>query len=358
MAKRNTILAKKKEEKALQTLVFDQDNAWKNYVEKNVYDCIAVTNPKLYVELDKTFTPEFLEQEMTNMMLGKYKIKGKEKKTDKLVKLRLLTGEYCFIYVHFEFQDRLYDDFPERIFTYRSLIALRYKTQKITTIVIFTGKPPLPKHKMFKEECFGSEMIYIFNCFVIAEQKIEKLLKSDNPFDLAVLAAKYTLNTEGVSAARKRYLFKKKLTALAYQKGFSFEKTEELLSFVLDYMLLPNDMEKQFEEEFFNEIEKNQNNMVATRGETIVKNSPSHKFIRELIAEKAKLLAEKEAEKTKLLAEKEAEKTKLLAEKEAMRQKNVLDFFSLNVPIEKIAQLVERDIDYVKNIIEKKEVQS
>lgn len=107
----------KKQRKPRTELVFDQDNAWKNYIEKDIFECIAATHPILYAMIDKSVPPEFLEQEMSNIMRGKYKIQGKEKKTDKLVKLRLLTGEDCIIYVHFEFQDGLHDNFPERIYT-------------------------------------------------------------------------------------------------------------------------------------------------------------------------------------------------------------------------------------------------
>ena len=343
-------------------LVFDQDNAWKNYIEKDIFDCIAATHPILYAMIDKLVPPEFLEQEMSNVMRGKYKIQGKEKKTDKLVKLRLLTGEDCIIYVHFEFQDELRDNFPERIYTYRSLIALRYQTQKITTIVIFTGNSPSDKYKIFNDECFGSEIMYKYISYVIADQKIEDLEKSNNPFDLAVLAAKYTLDTEG--DAKKRVLFKKKLTELALQKGFSFEKTEQLLSFVLDYMLLSEEMENEFvaSSDIYSSL--NSEKMVATRGEKMLASTPLGKFLKKAKANEAKILeriakAEEkfamiEAEKTKAEAEKtkaEAEKTKAEAEKEAMRQKMVLAFWDLSVSVEKIAEMVEREVEYVEDII-------
>jgi hypothetical protein len=89
----------------------------------------------LFAAVDTRLAPEFLEQEMSNALRGKYKIKGKEKKTDKLVKLRLLTGEDYYIYVHLEIQDQLKDDFPERLYIYRSLISLRYMTQNIRFVL-------------------------------------------------------------------------------------------------------------------------------------------------------------------------------------------------------------------------------
>ena len=212
-------VGEKKVRKPRKVLVFDQDNGWKDYMSTDIFACLAVTHPKLYAAIDKNVPPHFLEQEMSNAMRGKYKIKGKDKKSDKLVKLRLLSGEDCFVYVHFEVQDQLQLSFPERIYIYRSLISLKYNTQKITTIVIFTGKAPEAKHKIFRDECFGSEIMYRYNSYVIVNQDEEELKKSDNPFHLAVLAAKYTLDTEG--DARKRLVFKRKLTELAFEKKLS-----------------------------------------------------------------------------------------------------------------------------------------
>ena len=84
--------------------VFDQDSAWKNFSEKNILDIIFVLNQELYEAIDKSVKPHFLEQELINLLRGKYKVKGKEKRTDKLIKFRLLKGEDYYLYVHFEFQ--------------------------------------------------------------------------------------------------------------------------------------------------------------------------------------------------------------------------------------------------------------
>lgn len=153
--------SRKKEANLPQTIVFDQDNTWKNYITKNIFDCLASLHPQLYAAIDKSVPPEFLEQELNNFLKGKYKVSGKEKKMDKLVKLRLLTGEDYYIFVHIEIQDKLEDDFPKRIYIYRSLISMKYDyTQNITTFVIFTGKSPSEKHKTFSHECYGSEIFF------------------------------------------------------------------------------------------------------------------------------------------------------------------------------------------------------
>ena len=74
----------KKPRKPRKIDVFDQDNAWKIFVTANISDTIKVLKSELHAMMDHSVPPEFLEQEMVNVMRGKYKVKNKDKKTDKI----------------------------------------------------------------------------------------------------------------------------------------------------------------------------------------------------------------------------------------------------------------------------------
>lgn len=371
----------KKPRKPRNPEVFDQDSAWKDFVTKNIWDCVAALSPELYAAIDKSVPPEFLEQEIINAMRGKYKLKGKEKKTDKLVKFRLLNGEDYYLYVHFEFQGQLKDDFPERLYIYRSLVSLRYQTQNIATFALFTGKSPLDKHKFFEKTCFGSYIYFLYNWYAIIDQSIKELEQSDNMFLLAVLAAKYTLDTEGDD--QKRLFFKKKMYELAERKQFSFEKMDELLSFVLDYMLLPDEIENEFQATMPSLLALNSDNMEITRGERILYDirikSLYGKTFKEMEAEKDALIAEKqaelvkkdaewqaelakqEAEKQAILVKQEAEKQAILAkqeaerlaEKEAEHKFAIKALLKLDFSADKIVTILGYDLEYVLKLIEK-----
>jgi predicted HTH domain antitoxin len=120
-------------------------------------------------------------------------------------------------------------------------------------------------------------------------------------------------------------------------------------------MLLSEEMENEFiaSSDIYSSL--NSEKMVATRGEKMLAKTPFGKFLKKAIASEAKI-AKIEAETAKIEAETakiEAETAKIEAEKEAMREKMVLAFVELNVSVEKIAELVERDVDYVKEIIKK-----
>ena len=141
------------------------------------------------------------------------------------------------------------------------------------------------------------------------------------------MAAKYTLDTEG--NARKRLIFKKKLFELAYQKQFSLEKIEELISFVFDYMLLSEDLEDELKEFLSSSSLINSEEMVVTKGQYRL----------------AQLMTEVVYGKSyeAMLAEKEAEK-------EAVQQKTIKALLEKDFSPEKIADLLEFDLDYVLKV--------
>ena len=132
------------------------------------------------------------------------------------------------------------DDLAERWFVSRSLIALRYGVDKITAIVLFTGKPPLKKHVIYDHTCFGTRTLYKVNAYVICTQNVKKLIAADNPVALAFLAAKYAVDSKNNN--KKRFRLKKKVLDLVQKRGYPLEIMQNLLNFVFDYMLLPKKM--------------------------------------------------------------------------------------------------------------------
>jgi hypothetical protein len=232
--------------------VIDLDAIWKQFITDFIDDCVAFIRPDLHEAVDWSFAPVFLEQELLNALKGKFKIKNKRKFTDKLVKLRLKTGEDHYILLHAEAQHELEEDFNKRMYIYRSLIFLRYDIEDITAIAIFTGDPPLPQSLEFRKEVYGTELFYRYNSLITVTQDEEMLLHSDNPFAIAALAAKYAYHTKNNPI--QRFTFKRQLFILSQKKNISREKLIKLLIFVRDFLFLPNDLENEFAEKDFSKI--------------------------------------------------------------------------------------------------------
>ena len=167
--------------------------------------------------------------------------------------------------------------------------------------------------------------------------------KSDNLFDIALIAAKYTLSTEGNE--QRRLVFKQKVFEMALKKQIPLEKMEELLSFVFDYMLLYDKLENEFiaKTPYFHTLKED--TMVATRGQRLLSKWLNFtlygKDFEEAISE---AISKKEIEKE---IEKEAEKK---AEKELERRNTIKKLLDKDFSPEKIADLLEFDLKFVQKV--------
>ena len=159
--------------------------------------------------------------------------------------MRLKSGVDYYIVTHVEAQHEPEEDFNKRMYVYRSLINLWLDIDDITAIAIFTGKPPAADSLSYNHKCFNTEVSYRYGNYIIAEQNEAELLKSDNPFAIAVLATLYTYQT--VNDAERRFSFKRKIFELAQKKNIPIDKMTKLLTFVNDFMLLPQALEYEFQ---------------------------------------------------------------------------------------------------------------
>ncbi len=216
----------------------DYDGTWKIVTTNLIEDFIKFFLPSLYIDIDFSYPPEFLEQELLEMVEDE-KLKHI---LDKLVKLRLKNGEEKWIFVHIEFQTE--GDIRARMFIYYRRILDKFG-KEITAIVIYTGRGIPKKHDRYESDPkYGTGVIYFFNSYIIAKQKAENLLKDENPFSIVVLANLYLNQTH--KDLEKRLEFKESLYSLAESRGYSFEKTSELFIFVKELMRLTPALEQEY----------------------------------------------------------------------------------------------------------------
>lgn len=218
------------------------DAYWKEMVTLHIQDFIAFFMPDLYKHVDWTYPPEFLEQELHTIL----QVSKNKRVVDKLVKLRLFSGEEKIVYVHLEFQTDSKKDISERMFRYyRRMLDIYGKS--ITALVIYTGRY-LPKcHNQYHYDTFGTSITYKFNSYSVYQQNnnIAELENNPNPFSIIVLANLYVLQT--CNNFEKRLSFKEQLYYLAEKRGYSEEKTSSLFIFVKELMKLPAELESIFQ---------------------------------------------------------------------------------------------------------------
>jgi predicted transposase/invertase (TIGR01784 family) len=110
---------------------------------------------------------------------------------------------------------------------YNCLIYAHYRREPAALAIIRGGHKK--EERFYSHNRYGTESIYRYNNIVLTELDDEELLKSDNPLDLALYAAK--LESQSKDEPQKAgYL--RKVVRLLVDRGWDWEKTRDLLLFI------------------------------------------------------------------------------------------------------------------------------
>ena len=202
--------------------------------------------PDLYPQVDFAKGYEFLEQELRKLFEDA--ATGK-KYTDKLAKIYLKNGAEKWILIHIEIQGSSEQDFAERMFQYFYRVYDRY-LQEIFTIALLTDDQKNYRPNQFKYSFLDTKLSYKYRIYKVLKQSEKKLQQSDNPFSMAILAGLYVIKSKKKDVNVK-YNYKIKLVRLLYEKKWDKTKINKLLAFIDAILRLPEDQEKIFMQEIF-----------------------------------------------------------------------------------------------------------
>ena len=192
----------------------------------------------------------------------------------------------------------------------------------------------------------GTCLEYKFLSFVAVLQDEQGLLASDNPFSLAVLAAQYAQRT--VKKPKERMDYKEKLIDLAIKKGWTDEKWQKLITFVLDFVHLPQAEERAFADTVLKKIEPSptNNETMPEQASFAVRNFAEaiYKKVYGFDPQEALLAAQREREAAAAAQrEREAEREQII--------------FALNqvskMPPPEIAKVMNLTLEYVEAVIQR-----
>ena len=223
------------------------DKNWKMIIEELFYDFCYFFLPELAKLIDFTQPYEFLDKELSEILP---KSEENTRYLDKLIKIFLKDGQEKWILIHTEVQGYEDDHFSERMFIYFYRIFDKFK-KKIVALAIFTDEKRDYKPYSFYYDYFGTTLNYSYKTYKVIEQEEEKLLKTENPFGLVILASKYALATK--KEEKKRLEFKKKLIHLLLERGYKKGYIRNLFVFI-DEILKLQDIQLQLT--FYEEIKK------------------------------------------------------------------------------------------------------
>ena len=225
----------------------EYDSPWKEAIDNYFPEFIEFYFPDAYAQIDWTLEPIFLDQELRAVVrdaeLGKRFV-------DKLVQIKLLSGETKWVYVHIEVQGTQQAEFAERMFVYNYRLYDKYR-QPIASLAVLADEHKNWKPTSFGYELLGCEHTLKFPVAKLADyhDQLETLKTSNNSF--AIVTATHILTQQTRKNPAKRYEVKFALIKSLYQRNWDKQRVINLFA-VIDWMMrLP----KALEQELWSDIE-------------------------------------------------------------------------------------------------------
>ncbi|MBM3238483.1 transposase [Candidatus Poribacteria bacterium] len=232
----------------------DFDNAWKEVLERYFASFMAFFFPSAHREIDWSRGVEFLEKELRQAVRSG----GRGKRAvDKLVKAWRKDGKEAWVLVHVEVQSQVEPEFPQRIYIYNTFLFGRHK-RCVVSLAILGDTDASWRPRSFESGLWGCRALLEFPVVKLLdyESRLEELASSENPFAIVVIAHLKTQATH--HDFENRFQWKVRILRWLYREGRSEEEFADLFRFLDLVMLLPADLEAQFEKEIeqYEEVRK------------------------------------------------------------------------------------------------------
>ena len=214
------------------------DLLWKGILEEVFDDFLRFMHSNADEVYDLKKGIEFLDKELEQLFPPE-EDEFTPKVVDKLAKVYSREGEEKWILIHVEVQGRYQKDFPKRMFTYYYRIFDKYN-RRISAYVIFTDGSKVERSGTYEEAYQGTRLNYRFNTYQLALQNEEELLKSNNPFAIAILVGRTAFKGNRAKDSQERdvELMKLKLQLLRKltEKKIAKKKISALMDFLRYYV--------------------------------------------------------------------------------------------------------------------------
>ena len=210
----------------------DYDSPWKEAIERYLPEFMAFYFPAAHAQIDWQCGYVFLDQELGAVVqdaeLGKRFV-------DRLIKVRRLTGEEDWIYIHLEVQGTRQAEFAERMFVYNYRLYDRYR-RPVASMAVLADDTKNWHPTSFGYTVLGCEHLLKFPTVKLLDYAglEDQLLKNENSFALITLAHLLTRATRKDMNAR--FAAKWQLIQLLYQRGWDKQRIIDLF-LVLDWMM-------------------------------------------------------------------------------------------------------------------------
>ncbi|MGE0082870.1 MAG: hypothetical protein AB7S75_00470 [Desulfococcaceae bacterium] len=257
----------------------EYDNPWKEAMELYFEAFMGFFFPHIHAEIDWAKGYEFLDKELEKIVRD---AKIGRRHADKLVKVFQISGGETWLLIHIEIQDDKDKAFEKRMFVYNYRIFDRYEVQ-VVSLAVLTDTSSKWNPSEYRSEKWGCENIFRFPAVKLRDYRKQwkKLEQDANPFSLVVMAH---LKSKSVKKGESRKRWKLHLMRLLFERGYDRQDILELFRFIDWLVELPEDMEKQFQDEL-TEITEEKKMPYVTSIERLAKKEGVLQTAREMLLE-------------------------------------------------------------------------
>jgi hypothetical protein len=223
----------------------DYDSPWKEALEQYFEAFLAFLFPDAHAAIDWNRPPESLDKELQQIVreaeVGK-------RLADKLFKVWRLGGTEAWVLVHIEVQSQEESDFAERMYVYNYRCFDRYR-KPVISLAVLGDESVAWRPSFYGYALGGCEVSLRFPVAKLLDYETEwqSLEETTNPFAVMVMAHLKTKATRGVPQERKQW--KWSLVRRLFERGYSREDIVRLFRLIDWMMVLPEELQREFQEE-------------------------------------------------------------------------------------------------------------
>jgi len=228
----------------------DFDRHWKEVITDFFDDFLLLLEPHLFEQIDFFKKPQPIEQEL-------YPLASKQKKgkniADKIFLVTLKGRKKAQAAIHIEIQGDGQDVSERMLKTYYKIFD---KDKKNIFSIVLVTHPSYRQLSKFHHQFYGTSILFRFQVHHLFDFPEIQLLKSNNPFALALLAGQYHAQTR--TNPEERYTYKLKLTEIIKER-YPFDESDtgiNLLKFVDNILHLPHELNEQYIQEVYHIFNK------------------------------------------------------------------------------------------------------
>ena len=211
---------------------FDFDGFWKDLIARFWREMLLSVIPDLYYAADLSVEPEFLDKELRDIMQSFSSQQDEHNPprfVDTLMKIMLKNGGDEWVLLHIEIQGAGGEDLPTRMHRYYCLLFAHHGRHP-AALAILTAPRPKENKNFYEFSHFGTSLKYSYNCLDIESLNEEALKSSDNPFDVALYAARKAKQCR--KNEMQKFVYLREFWTLLKAKGWTREDGKALLLFI------------------------------------------------------------------------------------------------------------------------------